>query len=445
MHGAGLSFLLAFLFVSYGRLADGLAHGLYLPFVASLVALMVTVFTGGVPLALFSRVGGWLSAFCVWTLLAAPFSYWRSGTLELFLDLWLKSFLVFVIVAGLPRSVRDCRRVMWSIAAATIAITLMCLLRGSTLGDGRLILNDDGVLSNPNDLAQILLIGLPFVLLTALNKGRVPLTRFIGAICVVGVLRVTAATGSRGALVAFVGLTVMMILNLPRGNRLKVIATLALAIPLAASLLTADQRERYSLFSPGLSRDTAAQAAGAADSIEVSANDSTAQRQYVLRQSIELTLSHPLFGVGPGGFAAAAAKQSENQGERAAWRNPHNTYTEVSSEAGLPALIFYLGALVASLRTTRAIYKTSCAAGRLELANISYCLWLSLVAFALTALFGSVAYHMYFPMLAGLTVALDRSAAVEAGQVYGAALGAGATRPTKMSSVGVRSRPRAAV
>jgi hypothetical protein len=46
---------------------------------------------------------------------------------------------------------------------------------------------------------------------------------------------------------------------------------------------------------------------------------------------------------------------------------------------------------------------------------------------------------------AELTVALDRSAAVEAGQVDGAALGTGAIPPAKISSVGVRSRARAAV
>jgi hypothetical protein len=42
-----------------------------------------------------------------------------------------------------------------------------------------------------------------------------------------------------------------------------------------------------------------------------------------------------------------------------------------------------------------------------ELASVTYCLWLSFTIFAISTLFSSVAYHSYLPMLAGLTVALD--------------------------------------
>ena len=44
---------------------------------------------------------------------------------------------------------------------------------------------------------------------------------------------------------------------------------------------------------------------------------------------------------------------------------------------------------------------------------MAYCVWLALIAFAATAFFSSVAYQMYFPTLAGLSVALGRSVRAE--------------------------------
>ena len=57
---------------------------------------------------------------------------------------------------------------------------------------------------------------------------------------------------------------------------------------------------------------------------------STQDRQQLLWRSIEVTKEHPLFGVGPGNFAQLSGN----------WHVAHNSFTQMSSEGGIPALIF---------------------------------------------------------------------------------------------------------
>jgi O-antigen ligase len=68
------------------------------------------------------------------------------------------------------------------------------------------------------------------------------------------------------------------------------------------------------------------------------ASESQEIRQYLLQKSVEFTISHPLVGVGPGQFDTYEGKFDLSQGM---WRSTHNTFTQISSECGLPALIFY--------------------------------------------------------------------------------------------------------
>ena len=54
-------------------------------------------------------------------------------------ELWLKSFLAFLIVAGLPRSINHCRLAAYSIGIATATIIVRSLLFGVN-DTGRLVI-----------------------------------------------------------------------------------------------------------------------------------------------------------------------------------------------------------------------------------------------------------------------------------------------------------------
>jgi O-antigen ligase len=105
---------------------------------------------------------------------------------------------------------------------------------------------------------------------------------------------------------------------------------------------------------------------------------------------------------------AAASDEQGKKGELADWRGTHNSYTQVSSEAGLPGLVFYVAVIVICLRMNYRLYRQ--VAGRKGLedyAGLSYCLLLSIIIYAIGTFFFHIAYSSYLPILAGMSVATN--------------------------------------
>jgi O-antigen ligase len=151
---------------------------------------------------------------------------------------------------------------------------------------------------------------------------------------------------------------------------------------------------------------------GMDDNLRTSAVDSSASRLAVLKESVRLTLARPLTGVGPGMFALAVAESAKERGKHVVWLETHNSYTQVSSECGLPALAFYTMTLLSCLLGTTSIYRkfrNRKDPRHAEIAATAFALRSSLLAFAVTAMFASVAYQGQLPTLAGLTVAFMAS------------------------------------
>ena len=74
-----------------------------------------------------------------------------------------------------------------------------------------------------------------------------------------------------------------------------------------------------------------------------SAYGSAEQRQHLFWRSLEVTLEHPLFGVGPGNFPIISDS----------WLVTHNSYTQMSSEGGIPALVLYVMVLWAGFKNLK--------------------------------------------------------------------------------------------
>jgi O-antigen ligase len=146
------------------------------------------------------------------------------------------------------------------------------------------------------------------------------------------------------------------------------------------------------------------------DSDDIEAIQSTAARTHLLTSSIQFSIQHPIFGVGPGEFSDYEASVAKSEGKKAAWQVTHNAYTQVSSEAGVPALLFYLAVIVMSFRTFGKVYRA--ARYRPELRSMAmacFCCQLSMVGFCTATIFLSLAYAMYLPTMSGLALAFSRS------------------------------------
>jgi O-antigen ligase len=370
-----------------------------LPLIVSSIALLTCALGGGLRKAVDTKVGMLFLVFTFWLCVCTLFSTWRGGSYTMLTELWFKSYLVFLLVAGLVTSLRDCRKLMYVFAYASLVIVLLSMFFRVDRGDGRLYLSH-GTLSNPNDTAQLLLMGIPFWYLMIITKEHNVVRRMLALFCVLPVLKILLATGSRGALMAVVTMMALVFWTASFQSKLKWVVIGAVAIVGAFLVLPSGLKSRYAtLFGANSTYESA--------EFEREALDSKEQRMNLLKQSIRLTFKHPIFGVGPGVFNVASSEENWSMNLRGIWLETHNAYTQVSSESGLFGFYCFVGAMVACFKMIAQILRVTRKRPELEhLHNMARCQMLSLLGFAVTSFFSSVAYALYFPALAGLSIAL---------------------------------------
>ncbi|MCL4402430.1 MAG: O-antigen ligase family protein [Acidobacteria bacterium] len=377
--------------------------------IISISALVLTALSGGIRRALSARPAIFLTAFAFWLLLATPFSIWKGGSVNMLVNVWFKSYIFYVTIAGLLITTNQCRKAMYAIAwGAMLVAALSFFIAPETIE--RLQFGQTGTLGNPNDLAFFLNISIPACVLMLASRGSSRFLKAAGGAGALLLLLLSFRTGSRGGLIVMAVLLAMLFFRCPRKFKPLMAGAALLSVLIAVALAPADVLDRYRL----LFADSPAGGRNALSMEEQRAVASSESRMSLLLTSMRYTAEHPLFGVGPGMFGVAAADDPKIKSLGLGWMQPHNTYTQISSEAGLPALLFYLLAMAFCLRTNFAIYRRL--RGQQEfadIANCAYVLFASLVVFTVNGFFMGIAYSYYFPTLAGLTVALHQAALAE--------------------------------
>jgi O-antigen ligase len=128
-----------------------------------------------------------------------------------------------------------------------------------------------------------------------------------------------------------------------------------------------------------------------AGQVAASAEESKEDHLSVLVRSIQYTFDHPVFGLGLGNFQVASGTEL---GQPSAWMGTHNTFTEISSEAGIPALLLFLGLMVVAMRNVGKTLSVQGSEG-IELQLIARATKASLLSFAFGAVFAHLAYEYY--------------------------------------------------
>jgi O-antigen ligase len=259
-----------------------------------------------------------------------------------------------------------------------------------------------GTLANPNLLGLHLLFGLPFCLLPVFRHGLWSFRGALaGSLALLTVLT-TIRTGSRQALISMLGMVLFGFWHASLTGKLKLVVATALMAVVGVAITPQGALERYA---------TLVSSEASASAIADSAVESTASRMYHFRQSLELTVRNPLFGVGPGEFMVAAADLSKDVGERAAWMQTHNSLTQISSEGGIPALLFYSLFIFFCIKPLASLYRSTRNSPQFrDLAHVAFCLLLAYTSTIINSLFVSIAYQVYFPALGALTLAFLHAA-----------------------------------
>lgn len=386
---------LLYVFAATSRVLDFTLPDLHLPLILLASSALLAFLTGGARPVFSTTAGKMMGLFVVWFLVCIPFSQWRGGSFGVLTDELSRSLAVFAVVTIVVNTVRRLQGLIAIIGVGTAVAMAIALIEDERI-DGRLTMSV-GQYSNPNDLAQILLLGMCCLpVLGIWRKSRI--LKALGYLTMGVFLYAIFTTGSRSALITATVLAGIVFFYSPAPR--KVLLLLLFPI-LGAGLFSLSDTARLrlrTLFENNPARATSYSEEAAIASANV--------RILTLRQSIQLTLENPIFGVGPGVFQSAAASLRGAQGQRALWIETHNSYTQVSSETGLPGMILFCGAVLVSVRELwRIRTRTAQSPALAPLHETVNFLLVGFLTYTLTSLFSSVAYNYIFWMLIGLCAA----------------------------------------
>ena len=397
----GFSILVFQLFLVYSRATELLAMiGVtYIVLAISGVALVLAGMAGTLVRGLSSRPGFLWICFTLWLFPATLFSVWKGGSVELLKEYWLKSHLYFVVVVALTSTVHECRKLMYTIGLAALFVcTMMRVFAGAA--SGRLAFGE-GLIGNPNALAFFLMMCAPCSILMAMDTRK--LLKVTGMLTSVLIVVLTFNTGSRMGILMLGALFAIIFFKLSAFQKVFMVLGVSVGLVLAIAVAPPEVLQRYRL----MFVDPSADEIDPNSEAGMAAGSSRARRE-LFKKSIEFTLKNPLFGVGPGMFGVAAGDDADARAKRLGWRETHNTFTQVSSEAGIPALIFYGGVVVFCIRRMWSIYRYTRTRPEMKQASdVAYCLLLNVLIFIVGGSFGSAAYTFSFPVLAAIVTAFD--------------------------------------
>lgn len=346
-------------------------------------------------------------ALTIWLALGIPFSYWRTGSIQLFSDAWLKALIIFFMLCQTILSLRRVRHLLWVIfLSGFIATGLSLVLGGAGLDsameeDTRFLGLTKGFFSG-NYLGIAVAVLLPYMAAMMVHtrsffKGLLLVTSFGAMIYLV------VFTASRGNMISVV-VSLILVWSLILRRSLKshfIGAVFVLGLVAAVALAPSAFWERVgSMWDPN---------SYAASAVTESASQSEYQRKELLQDSISYSLRYPVFGLGMGNFAIAHGTDTQNAQE---WKGTHNTFTQFSSEGGIPALVLYLCLLWAVVSHMRQVTRTTGGGPEMDqLRSLALATIVSVISFALGGFFAHLAYDYYVYYLAAIGVGIQNSMA----------------------------------
>lgn len=396
---AGLVLFLFTVYANPGNWFDGLEHVGFAKIAAglALAALAGSWLLYGHRL----RAGGWpglaLCALFLLTGFSALWSYWPRYTVDTFLD-GLKYLAIFLLVVNLVDTQRRLKAIVTALAWATLIPAYGAIsswIRGvHVIDEGRV--GWIGIFANPNDLAYHLVVGIAVILAAREGTPRRWLRAVYLALLVpvgVGVL----LTQSRGGMLASGAVLALWVLGSMRrrpshgelrGGRFTLPVRLA-GVALAVACVFA-----LSPGNPWSSRMRAAQYHG---------EDMSARgRIDAWRTGMNIASERPLTGVGAGAFMIAWPDFAP--GDAGPARTIHNTYLQLLSELGLPALVLFLGAFFAAIAGTVRAAKDP------ELEPYARGLGCGLAGFAVCSIWLGIAFSWPLYILLGASLGAARIA-----------------------------------
>lgn len=370
--------------------------------ISGLLALFMLFLTGR-PTRFFYVPGSILwFGYLMWMVFCAAMGTYPNGGLKQVFEYAIRFYILPVACCGLLLTQGSIKSAVGYCIAGCAFILFACFKWGEITSDVRFVIPNTS-LSNPNDLATHLLMGVTFFLVPILYGST--LLRAISFGLIIPTIYYILKTGSRGNLVAIVGLAFVVFLVGSRRFKVAMITALPVAIGLAVLLIPSTTLKRLTLIvasSESVETDSeVVEDAGLRSSVA-----SQMARMELVKQGLKLTLKHPIFGVGPFYFSDGMDLMiREETGRKSSWEGSHNTYIQASGETGIPGFVMYISLLFIYLRLAFRTYKQSLKLGERQNAMLSLGLFLSLLSYVLSTTFSHLLFSAFMPMIVGLIAA----------------------------------------
>ena len=311
-------------------------------------------------------------------ILAIPFGLWPGGSFTVVILEYSKVVALTLVAAMTATTLVRLRRLVFIQTAVVILMAVLAVsgygsMTNSAIGE-RLGGMFGGTYENPNDFALDLALVFPFAF--AFLLGTRSLVRKVVWFLGMGlIIYVILASYSRGGLLALLmGMGVSIWEFAVKGRRhhwVPLLGVSGLAVFLLLSPVGYSQRV-LTILNPN--RD-----------VTGSAED----RSVLFDRGVATTARHPLVGIGPGNFTVVSGMSDTHD-----WHGPHNSYLQLSAEAGIPALILFLLILKQTFSNIRRAKQL--ATGDAKLVLLVGGLRASVASLAVGIFFADAAYH-FFP------------------------------------------------
>ena len=342
----------------------------------------------GRPLTMMMPTVKWALVLLGIALLSIPVGFWPGGSVDVLLDLFGKSIVIFLLVANVVDTEKRFRALVATMigsGAFAAAYAVMNYATGRFDPTGQRVEGYQSPLAgNPNDLAMTLNI------LLALAIGMLPVLRkrtqrglLIGAMALLVAGIVVSFSRSGFITLGVVGAMWAARKFRERGGR--AVPAVALVVLGVLIGIPAGYSDRLSTIV-----ETEADTTGSAD-----------ERWETMKAAVAHIVERPVLGYGLGNHIHVSVARGSLA------RDAHNAYLKLGAELGVAALVVYVLFIVSAIGAARAVRRFfHRRQNGWELGRLAGGVEMALIAFAVGAMFSPSPYHFYLYYPAGLAVAI---------------------------------------
>src|SRR5262252_892899 len=318
-------------------------------------------------------------------ILLTPLAASPSDSVDALTEIFIKTVTIFILIIGVVNTRERLRAIIKLTALCGAWLAVFAIKNYAT---GNFTMKGDrieglvgGMFGNPNDLAAALNMLIPLAVTLALMSSR--RGRLLYAVCALLLFGGVLVTFSRAGFITLAAVSGVMLWKFGRGSRSSLALATLVAVVLLFSVFSGAYRSRLMTI-----LDPNSDASGSAQ-----------QRVDLLERGLDLSLRHPIIGLGMGNFHIYSIHE----------KVAHNGYVETTAELGLIGLLAYLILILAPLRALARIEMETMKSGAgvdLDAKYLSIGLQTALIAYMINSFFLSIQYLWYLYYAAGFAVAL---------------------------------------